>query len=162
MRRDLLRNLDSKDAGWRGNLARPGSSLNRSTRHFPWTWKGHTMWQEAWGRQATPKAVDIHRREGSPILRFGGAREGGKDGIRVELNARLQDLGFRSVLDMGQARQAIDQFLSNEMAGQLGREPLPISDELRRDNHGFDKHSFKNTSPGEKKARRKSKKKVGS
>lgn len=60
---------------------------------------------------------------------------------KVIWNARLKDYGFQRIVDPYQAFQQIEIFLSNQAVPQI---PMPkMSDNQKRDSHGFDNWSFK-------------------
>jgi hypothetical protein len=80
-----------------------------------------------------------------------------KDEVIFHKNYKLIDAGFAKVLDAASAYQEIEMYFSNNLAQQI--DPVPErTQELIRDQHGFDKYSFKQVAPGERKARRKNKK----
>lgn len=96
--------------------------------------------------------AEIHRRLDAPVFILRHAFSKGEHVVQVLTNPPLRPLGFQAVLDVPTIWQKIDTYLGNEMAVQA--DPLPLSDELRRDAHGFDDTSFKQPAPGERKARR--------
>lgn len=69
-------------------------------------------------------------------------------------NARLADFNFQSVFDPFAAFQELQMYVSNTDLGET-KEPKPIDDDIMRDMKGFDEMSFRQTSPGDKKRRRK-------
>lgn len=74
--------------------------------------------------------------------------------IEVEYNVKLDNLEYQRIVDPYTAFQEIAMYRS----GVLGTgEPnmVTISDEHKRDAHGFDKRSFKTDSPGKKRKRKK-------
>ena len=76
----------------------------------------------------------------------------------ITLNPNLRKLGFASKLDSFTCYQELDMFLGNQMAQQ--KDPVPQrTDDLIRDQHGFNDKSFRNTAPSTKKERRKANKK---
>ena len=77
-------------------------------------------------------------------------------GMVLERNPVLRDLGWQRHAEPFSVWQSVDQYLGNQMARQ--EDPEPLSDELRRDAHGFDDRSFKTDAPGMRKARRKTNK----
>ena len=62
--------------------------------------------------------------------------------VRFTLNPCLAELDFSSVIPPFDAYQTLEGYLFNELARQ-NDPPLEISDTIRRDSHGFDKHSFR-------------------
>lgn len=102
---------------------------------------------------------DLHRSLRSPVLLIQTRRNENKwvDKIIVR-NPILKDINFFKVKDSYTTFQEISMY----MGGVLGRPEMvhaPIPNDIKRDMAGFDKHSFKQTPPGQKKARRRSKKK---
>ena len=97
-------------------------------------------------------SVDLHRQLKSPILLLLQQRSG----LVVATNVPLAPFRMQERMRAQQVWQNVDRFLGNEMAVQ--EDPPPLSDELRRDAHGFDEWSFKQPAPGQKKARRRAKK----
>lgn len=63
--------------------------------------------------------------------------------VRFTLNPHLAELDFASVIPPFDAFQKLESYLFNELAEQKDP-PVEISDTVRRDSHGFDKHSFRN------------------
>lgn len=61
-----------------------------------------------------------------------------------EVNPLLKALDFPKALDATQAWQRLNQYLDNNLA-DIATPPNPVTDELKRDAHGFDRQSFKNT-----------------
>lgn len=59
----------------------------------------------------------------------------------LEINPNLKCYSFDLIMNPWQANQEIDMFISNKL--NRPKDPLPLSDESRRDAHGFDKYSFK-------------------
>ena len=73
--------------------------------------------------------------------------------ITTVTNVCLEDLDFDRVVDPVQAYQQLELFLNNTLV-----KPVEIQepdDKLKRDMHGFDALSFKQTSPGKKAKRKK-------
>ena len=62
--------------------------------------------------------------------------------VRFTLNPCLAELGFERVIPPFDAYQKLESYLFNELAEQ-NDPPVEISDDIRRDSHGFDKHSFR-------------------
>ena len=62
--------------------------------------------------------------------------------VRFTLNPCLAELDFARVIPPCDAFQRLELFLFNELA-QQNDPPIDISDDIRRDNHGFDKFSFR-------------------
>jgi hypothetical protein len=58
------------------------------------------------------------------------------------INPKLRDYNFQSKYSPYEMYQMIEQFLTNELAQSFDK-PDNISDELKRDAHGFDKWTFK-------------------
>lgn len=65
----------------------------------------------------------------------------------------LQDIGFPSVMDPFTAFQELTMWLGAQARPE--KDLVEISDEIMRDEKGFDEWSFKNKAPGAKKLRRK-------
>jgi hypothetical protein len=144
-RESFLEGLD----GTTGNIPGLLGSFHTFTR------RGYRAWWEEHGRR-TGDFGEIHRREKTPVLAFN--EELARDQLlKVTKNPPLISLGFHKTMTPQDAWQKIDQYLSNQMAVQ--NDPLPLDDKYRRDAHGFDDKSFKQTAPGEKKARRAARKK---
>ncbi len=82
--------------------------------------------------------LDIQEQDLGPI------REHEKDRfrVRITLNPRLADLEFQRILPPYDVFQSIETYLFNELAEQTNP-PVEISDDIRRDAHGFDKRSFR-------------------
>ena len=121
-----------------------------------WSGGGRTNWMR-WEAQGAPRLeeshTDLFRDFDTPVFTLHRSRQG----LVVTKNPCLQELGWHRRLPPYQAWQSIDMYLSNQLARQEDPESKwePISDELRRDAHGFDNKSFKSGAPSEKKARRK-------
>jgi len=99
---------------------------------------GVAAWAETWTGATT--GPEPHLACGSPIYLVVGST--------ILANPNLGNLGiFRLFgLDPFQVAQEIEVYLGNELATQ--RDPIPArTDELIRDAHGFDKHSFRNSAP---------------
>ena len=62
--------------------------------------------------------------------------------VRFTLNPRLAELGFERIVPLFDAYQKLEGYLFNELAEQ-NDPPVEISDDIRRDSHGFDRHSFR-------------------
>lgn len=62
--------------------------------------------------------------------------------VRFTLNPCLADLDFASIIPPFDAYQKLESYLFNELAEQ-NDPPVEISDDIRRDSHGFDRHSFR-------------------
>ena len=62
--------------------------------------------------------------------------------VRFTLNPRLAELGFERIIPPFEAYQKLEGYLFNELAEQ-NDPPVEISNDIRRDSHGFDKHSFR-------------------
>ena len=62
--------------------------------------------------------------------------------VRFTLNPHLAELGFERVIPPFDGYQKLEGYLFNELAEQNGL-PIEISDDIRRDNHGFDRYSFR-------------------
>lgn len=62
--------------------------------------------------------------------------------VEISTNPPLGKLGFASVIPPFDAFQKLESYLFNELAEQRDP-PVNISDEVRRDSHGFDKFSFR-------------------
>lgn len=110
-----------------------------------WTERNYQAWLSS---QPRTDLSELHRRFRAPVLCL---QKDGPFYVQARVNPRLTDYGFQSVIPPAQAWQAIDQYLGNEMAQQV--DPAPLSDDLRRDAHGFDVWSFKNPDPPKRKTR---------
>jgi hypothetical protein len=119
----------------------------------------------AWTGEMIPKfqaaAVEFHRRLDAPLFVacgrcIGRWNDGAQTDARIVVNPSMHALGLQRYYPAAQSWQMIDMFLGNELAKQ--EDPAPLSDDLRRDSKGFDEWSFKNPSPGGKKARRRARK----
>ena len=62
--------------------------------------------------------------------------------VRFTLNPRLAELNFANIIPPFDAYQKLESYLFNELAEQ-NDPPMEFSDIIRRDSHGFDKHSFR-------------------
>ena len=62
--------------------------------------------------------------------------------VRITMNPCLAELGFERVIPPFDAFQKLECYLFNELAEQ-NDPPVEISDDVRRDGHGFDRHSFR-------------------
>lgn len=118
-------------------------------------WKG---WLAGDGALLQGEHDEIFRMVGAPIFLWRGRWMNDeishqKSGIVLEKNPSLKYFGYQRFMEPYEVWQSIDQYLGNQMAKQ--EDPSPLSDELRRDAHGFDDRSFKAIAPSEKKARRK-------
>jgi len=76
--------------------------------------------------------------------------------IRVEVNPVLKHLGFASVVDPYTAHQTLEMFMGTNMVTQMDPE-VHVSDEIKAESHGFNKHSFR-SDPTRKTKRRKMRK----
>ena len=72
------------------------------------------------------------------------------DDERVVVNPALKPLSFASQVDPYTAWQDISTFLGNNLVKNVST-PRPVSDELKRDAHGFDRQSFKKAKAPRKK-----------
>lgn len=99
------------------------------------------------------KIIDVHRKHESPIVMDVENHDRRPQCFTV-VNPELKSIGFASIVDPYTAYQEIDMFMSN-MFGTPAVEPRPVSDDIKRDLHGFDEWSFKQFKPGDKKRRRK-------
>jgi hypothetical protein len=80
------------------------------------------------------------------------------DGIIVSKNRRLKDFEFYRLFEPTKAFQEVSMFIGGVL-GSEGPGIVKITDNIvLRDKAGFDKTSFKNISPGERKERRRNKK----
>ncbi len=77
--------------------------------------------------------------------------------VVVTLNPKLSDTSMPKIIPAWNIYQELDMFLGNNMAKQEER-GFTGSDEIRRDQHGFDEWSFKQYTPGQKKLKRKANK----
>lgn len=140
VRESFLEGLD----GTSGNI--PGMLGSFHT----FTHRGYHAWWEEHGRR-TGDFGEIHRREKTPVLAFN--EELARDQLlKVTKNPSLISLGFHKTMTPQDAWQKIDQYLGGELVTQM--DPALLSDKSRAEAHGFDKTSFRNISPGDKKARR--------
>lgn len=71
----------------------------------------------------------------------------------VQANPNLGALGFASMVPPLEAFNLIERYLSTELVDQRSP-PVTISDKDQAHKKGFDDRSFRNTSPGPRKARR--------
>lgn len=62
--------------------------------------------------------------------------------VQLNINPKLKDYGIPSLYDPWSIYQKLEQYLSNELV-DLKFPPFSMSDELKRDAHGFDVTSFK-------------------
>jgi hypothetical protein len=108
------------------------------------------------GRLLKGDYTDLFRLIKAPVFLFHSSSQGNHSGYTLRCNPSLKDIGWFRQMSLSTAWQEIDQYLGNQMVVQ--EDPAPLSDELRRDAHGFDDHSFKQMSPGAKKQRRKTNK----
>ena len=93
---------------------------------------------------------DVFRRAAAPII---SAHYFNENHIEIEANPRLNAYAFAKVKDPYTARQEIEQYIGNNLAQQRDPE-VHVSDEIRAESHGFDKHSFRRD-PSKSKKRRK-------
>jgi hypothetical protein len=138
----------------------------RWTREYAFNEAGWEAWQASEGRLLEGSHDDLFRLLGVPVFLVRGKSwrldseaswyPNNASGFVIESNPVLKDLGWHRHAEPYQVWQAIDQYLGNQMSRQ--EDPLPLSDELRRDAHGFDDRSFKTDAPGQRKARRKANK----
>ncbi len=139
---------------------RGGFLAGRWTERFAASHEGFAAWEAEVRRQISRDfLVSLHREYESPVFRL--PVKPLPTGVEAKIvfnptDPNLGSLGFASLVPPAQAWQRIDMFFGNELAKQV--DPLPLADEYRRDARGFDAYSFKNVAPGEKKARRRSKK----
>ncbi|MBR5838471.1 MAG: hypothetical protein IKZ84_07985 [Victivallales bacterium] len=93
--------------------------------------------------------LDIKEMELGPIREH----EKGRYRVQFTLNPCLASLDFQKIMPPFDACQQLESYLFNELATQ--DDPLDeASDIVKRDSHGFDKHSFK-AEPGKPKRSRK-------
>ena len=125
--------------------------------------KGWERWMQTKGRSLDGNHDDLFRLVGSPVFLLRGLSyrcdrlfSSQEAGVVLECNPVLKGLGWHRHMEPFEVWQTIDQYLGNQMAEQ--EDPAPLSDELRRDAHGFDDRSFKTSAPGKRKARRKANK----
>jgi len=98
--------------------------------------RGLAAWQEKWG--SATSTIESHVACNSPVYIVRGDT--------VVANPNLADFGLYRRIDAYTIAQEIEVYMNNELAVQ--RDPIPKrTDELIRDAHGFDKHSFRNTQP---------------
>ena len=102
-----------------------------------------------------PRMTAVFRALDVPCFLFHQANWSGT-AIRIVRNPPLGPLGFVRILDPYSARQAVETYLSNELARQEDPQ-ANIADEDMRDMKGFDDRSFKADpgGPGRKRKRRK-------
>ena len=62
---------------------------------------------------------------------------------RIELYPILKKINFYKVFDIYSCMTALENYLTNELAPPDSMKILPISDKLKAETHGFDKHSFR-------------------
>ena len=132
-----------------------------------YNWRSYYLRTDGLTRQAVkerfkevPKqgTIDaLHRQYRAPAILVRNAMPNvGKRGVSEGLiiNPVLKELGFQRAVDPYTAFQEISMY----MGGVLGRPEMvhdPIPNDAMRDMKGFDEFSFKQQSPGQKKARRK-------
>jgi hypothetical protein len=118
-------------------------------------------WERSDFKNVVDLPSDLFRQEGTPMLSWGSQMDsyhayhahGRRPGTVLVKNPNLQLLGLHRWWTVGWVWQELDMYLGNQMASQF--DPASArTDELARDYHGFDAYSFKNTAPGQKKARR--------
>ena len=118
-----------------------------SWREYPFNAAGWNRWVEKYQSQQVPD--ELFREFEAPVIQV--SRD--HSGPTIILNPPLKPLGFQAEVDTWATFQELDMFLGNNMARQVDP-PAPISDELKAHSKGFDKHSFRTHSPGDRKARR--------
>jgi len=133
-----------------------------SSKRAAFTLAGWSRFTQETGRKLQANHDDLFRQIRAPVFlyRSKNTKEAQLDprhGRILERNPVLINIGWQRHMPPFEAWQRIDQYLGNEMAIQ--RDPEPLSDELRRDSHGFNDRSFKNDAPSHKKLRRKSNRK---
>jgi hypothetical protein len=94
---------------------------------------------------------ELHLKYDCPILTYLKPRYGSDAGNLIK-NGMLSQYGFASVLDPFQARQAIEQFLRNDLAKELDV-PVKISDKDRAKAHGYNEWSFRKDTPPNRKVK---------
>lgn len=90
----------------------------------------------------------LHIAAASPVVFVNAVDSGTGRGHRVNMvqvfaNTILKDIDFTHV-PLHQMWQDLSLYVENDMAMGSTPLPLPITDELRAETHGFDKQSFKN------------------
>jgi hypothetical protein len=87
--------------------------------------------------------VDMHHQAGSPCFVVVGNRHNANK--KLIINPRLSDFQFyRTRFDPFRAFQEIFMFISGVMGGKAPP-MLAVSDKIRKEKHGFDERSFRNT-----------------
>ncbi len=133
---------------------------------YPFNERGWSAWSNSEGRLLSAGHDELFRLLQTPVFVYRGKRlrdtfvpavSRSQGGNVVERNPVLKDMGWQRQVDPYTAWQELDMYLGNQLAVQ--EDPAPLSDELRRDAHGFDDRSFKQCAPGERKARRKARRK---
>lgn len=168
IRSDLVRNLKTTmSAKVRNIVDRDGEysrSVDKSLENlssFANDGKGKRKWSALRGSYVSLDPIEFDANKGkkisdstflearAPIVvlwikyRYGGY----VDCLNGTVNRKLKDLNFASVFDPFSAFQEISAYVGNELAHQPDPQPR-LTDETKRDLHGFDEWSFKN--PGKK------------
>ena len=136
--------LDEDDIGDRDVSGVHKSAINRLLG------SGRSMWARRVGEVITP-SDEFFIALGAPAISI---RKGKR--ITVDINPRLQDYEFASVLDPYTAYQELDMYMNNQLA-QIVDVPAPMTDALKVHSHGYDKWSFRTHAADSAKARRKRK-----
>lgn len=84
---------------------------------------------------------------------LGPRRVGRVGGIVVRVNPLLSSYRFQALMDPVTAYQEIAMYVGGVLP-KPGPPMVTISDDIMRDEKGFDEQSFRNVTPGERKARR--------
>lgn len=128
------------------------------------------MTERKWPEAFEPVKVsdEVFRRMGAPMYYLGvlpgdhHLRPPMPAGARyrpdyITINPSLRDIGLHRCFNPYTLWTKLDEYLNTNMAVQ--EDPVSnVSDELKRDAHGFDEHSFVGPAPGERKLRRRANK----
>ena len=77
---------------------------------------------------------------------------------RLTLNPSLKLVEFMRVKDANETWTLLRQYVEGVLVNPAGKEPSPVTDELKRDAHGMDNMSFKKGSTKQEKHNKRKKK----
>ncbi|MBI4555981.1 MAG: hypothetical protein HY706_00230 [Candidatus Hydrogenedentes bacterium] len=129
-------------------------------RHWYLRWSPSALTHEAW-KKSTADVVgkrfdEVFIQLGIPVFKVefvARNKRHSKDKLRCTLNPHLKADGFQQVKGPFEAFQEISMYLGNQLARQL--DPIAkVSDEIMRDEKGFDKWSFRRHKEEDKKHRK--------
>lgn len=130
--------------------------IQESTREIPW-YEQKESWTfkekdiiTIYKTSEKLNVIPLHRKYNSPVINIAKHKHDDFFGV---INPLLKEGKFAIVKSPFEAYQEIGSFISGVL-GQPAKKARPISDEIKRDKHGFDDKSFK-TAKGTKKPRRK-------